>query len=274
MPDHDLTSDLPGPSTGLGSRALRNTILVLTAKVIARLIALVTVLAMIKYLKAASYGGFATVVNYTAIVSVVLDLGFNVLFVREGARHPGDIQRYLRNVMSVRLLMSVVSLGSLTGALATARRRTIDVRVVSRNAAIFGVALALLTFTPNQPSAFAVGFLVGLGSITFMTAATAITQLAADPSMRGRVLALQAIVFLGSTPVGGPIVGAISETFGARYAIALGALATMAASGFGFFTIRRSRKVVLTHDAAPIPLQTDVPGDLALLDPLVTPKAS
>ena len=117
MPDHDLTSDLPAPSTGLGSRALRNTILVLTAKVIGRLIALVTVLAMIKYLKATPYGMFATVANYTAIVSVVLDLGFNVLFVREGARHRNEIQRYLRNVMSVRLLMSVVSLGLLAVAL-------------------------------------------------------------------------------------------------------------------------------------------------------------
>jgi MFS family permease len=171
-------------------------------------------------------------------------------------------------------LMSVVSLGSLTGALATARRKTIDVRIVSRNAAIFGVGLAVLTFAPNQPSAFAIGFLVGLGSIAFMTAATAITQLAADPSMRGRVLALQAIVFLGSTPIGGPIVGAISETLGARYAIALGALATLAASGFGFFTIRRSRTVVPTHDAAPIPFQADVPGELALLGPVITPKAS
>ncbi len=90
---------------GLGSRALRNTVLVLAAKVVARLVALVTVLAMIRYLKAAPYGAFATLVNYTAIVSVVLDLGFNVLFVREGARHPNEIQRYLRNVMSVRLLM-------------------------------------------------------------------------------------------------------------------------------------------------------------------------
>ena len=74
----------------MGSRALRNTMLVLTAKVVARLVALVTVLAMIKYLKAAPYGAFATVVNYTAIVSVVLDLGFNVLFVREGARRPSE----------------------------------------------------------------------------------------------------------------------------------------------------------------------------------------
>jgi O-antigen/teichoic acid export membrane protein len=117
LPDHDLTPDLPAPSSGLGSRALRNTILVLTAKVVARLIALVTVLAMIKYLKATPYGMFATVANYTAIVSVVLDLGFNVLFVREGARHPSEIQRYLRNVMSLRLVMSVVSLGLLAVAL-------------------------------------------------------------------------------------------------------------------------------------------------------------
>jgi O-antigen/teichoic acid export membrane protein len=117
LPDHDLTPDLPAPSSGLGSRALRNTILVLTAKVVARLIALVTVLAMIKYLKATPYGAFATVVNYTAIVSVVLDLGFNVLFVREGARHPTEIQRYLRNVTSLRLLMSIASLGLLAIAL-------------------------------------------------------------------------------------------------------------------------------------------------------------
>src|SRR5579859_1922767 len=73
---------------------------------------------MLRYLKAAPYGAFATLVNYTAIVSVVLDLGFNVLFVREGARQPNEIQRYLRNVMSLRLLMSVVSLGLLAIALA------------------------------------------------------------------------------------------------------------------------------------------------------------
>jgi len=118
LPDHDPTPDLPARSVGLGSRALRNTVLVLTAKVVARLIALVTVLAMVRYLMPAPYGAFATIVNYTAIASVVLDLGFNVLFVREGARHPDEIQRYLRNVMSLRLLMSVVSLGLLALALA------------------------------------------------------------------------------------------------------------------------------------------------------------
>src|SRR6202158_2337195 len=76
---------------------------------------------MVRYLMPASYGAFATLVNYTSIVSVVLDLGFNVLFVREGARHPNEIQRYLRNVMSLRLLMAVVSFVLLAAAL-TANR--------------------------------------------------------------------------------------------------------------------------------------------------------
>ena len=79
----------------------------LSAKVVARLIALVTVLYMIRRLGTDHYGTFTVLINLTAIVSVVLDLGFNVLFVREGARHQAEIQRYLRNVMSVRLLMSI-----------------------------------------------------------------------------------------------------------------------------------------------------------------------
>jgi O-antigen/teichoic acid export membrane protein len=94
----------------LGSRALRNTALVLSAKVVARLIALVTVLYMIRVLGRAHYGSFTVLINLTAIVSVVLDLGFNVLFVREGARHQAEIQRYLRNIMSLRLLMSIAAL--------------------------------------------------------------------------------------------------------------------------------------------------------------------
>jgi O-antigen/teichoic acid export membrane protein len=107
-------------SAGLGSRALRNTVLVLSAKVVARLVALVTVIAMLNHLGPSGYGEFVTLVSYTAIVGVVLDLGFNVLFVREGARHPQQIQRYLRSVMSLRLLMSIVTFVLLAAALAIA----------------------------------------------------------------------------------------------------------------------------------------------------------
>jgi MFS family permease len=170
-------------------------------------------------------------------------------------------------------LLSIISIGSLTAALAAARRTSIDVATVSRNAVIFGIGMALLALAPNRTAAFAVGFLVGFGSIMFMTAATAITQLAANPSMRGRVLALQAIVFLGSTPIGGPILGALSETFGARYGIAVGAAATLAAGAFGLFTVRRSRKVPV-EEVEPIPFRTDAPGHLTGLDAVPTPKAS
>ncbi|HSS60971.1 MAG TPA: flippase [Candidatus Limnocylindrales bacterium] len=110
MPDFDSADGPPAATLGLGSRALRNSIIVLTAKVVARLIALVTVLYMIRWLGKDHYGSFTVLVNLTAIVSVVLDLGFNVLFVREGARHHDEIQRYMRNVMSVRLLMSAAAL--------------------------------------------------------------------------------------------------------------------------------------------------------------------
>ena len=85
----------------MGSRALRNTIVVLTAKVVARLIALLTVIYIVNSLTADRYGSFTVLINLTAIVSVVL--------VREGARHHEQIQRYLRNVMSLRLLMSIVA---------------------------------------------------------------------------------------------------------------------------------------------------------------------
>ncbi len=110
LSDSHAAAASPAAGSGLGSRALRNTVVVLSAKVVARLIALVTVIAASKHLGAANYGTFTTLINYTAIVSVMLDLGFNVLFVREGARHPTEIQRYLRNVMSVRVFMSVASL--------------------------------------------------------------------------------------------------------------------------------------------------------------------
>ena len=119
MPDRVPEPEV-APTRGLGSRALRNTVLVLAAKVLARVVALVTVIAVQRHLTEAPYGAFATLTNYTAIVSVVLDLGFNVLYVREGARDRSSIERYLRNVMSLRALMSVVSLFLLALALGIA----------------------------------------------------------------------------------------------------------------------------------------------------------
>ncbi|MET0727295.1 MAG: MFS transporter [Acidimicrobiales bacterium] len=174
------------------------------------------------------------------------------------------------------LLMSVVGLGSLAGALAAARRKDVNVHLVSHSAVAFGVAMLLLALSPNQPIAFLVGIVMGVTSITFMTTATAIVQLRADPSMRGRVLALQAIVFIGSTPIGGPIVGAISETFGARYALAVGALAAVIAGAYGLGSLRRAARSTLTERVTTdaIAAATDsAPGPVLVRDAVPQPVA-
>ena len=131
------------------------------------------------------------------------------------------------------LLFSVVSVGALIGALAVARRKTITVRAVAFAALGYGGAMALMSMAPNQAIAYAVGPVLGLASIAFLTASTAIVQIESAPHMRGRVLALQAMLFLGSTPIGGPIVGWVSQQFGARYGIGVGAVAALAAGVFG-----------------------------------------
>jgi hypothetical protein len=83
-----------------------------------------------------------------------------------------------------------------------------------------------------------------------MTASTAIVQLHADPAMRGRVLALQAIVFLGSTPIGGPLLGWICEAFGARAGLLVGGVAALAAALFGELAARRTARRIDAREAA------------------------
>jgi len=137
------------------------------------------------------------------------------------------------------LLFSVVSIGALIGALAVARRKSISIRMVGLTAMGYGAALTVMTFVPSVAFALPAGLLVGLGSIAFLTASTSIVQMRSDPTMRGRVLALQAMVFLGSTPIGGPILGWVCEHFGARYGVALGAVAALGAGAWGMYEARR-----------------------------------
>jgi MFS family permease len=137
------------------------------------------------------------------------------------------------------LLFATVSVGALIGALRTARRKTISVRVVALASLAYGVAMTMMAFAPNVWFAFAIGVLLGVASIEFLTASTSIVQIESDPEMRGRVLALQAMLFLGSTPIGGPIVGWVSEEFGARFAVGLGAIAALGAGAWGISKARR-----------------------------------
>jgi MFS family permease len=139
------------------------------------------------------------------------------------------------------IFFSVTAIGSLMGALFTARRRSIETHDVIIASAGFGIAMVVLAASPNLAIAFPIGMAVGWTSIAFMTASTAIVQVRADAAMRGRVLALQAIVFLGSTPIGGPLLGAICDHYGARAGLIVGGVSALGAAFFGAVAVRRSR---------------------------------
>jgi MFS family permease len=140
------------------------------------------------------------------------------------------------------LLYSVLSIGSLLGALIAARRKEVSVTTIAVTSFVFGVSMLVLSVMPSLRAAFPAALIVGLASVGFMTTGTAMMQLRAAPQMRGRVLALQAIVFLGSTPVGGPLLGWVCDTFGSRAGLALGGVAAVLAAGWGLLATRRVRE--------------------------------
>jgi O-antigen/teichoic acid export membrane protein len=106
-----------GAASDIGARAAANTLLLLAARIASRLIALAVVLVIQHRLVDADFGVFNTVVTYTALVSTVVDLGFNTLYVREGARRLDQLERYLDNVASVKIPLSLVGLLVLSGLL-------------------------------------------------------------------------------------------------------------------------------------------------------------
>jgi len=124
--------------------------------------------------------------------------------------------------------------GAVVGGLITASRRTRSAVALSRTAALFGVMELLAALAPHLAVEYVILVLVGAASIAFLALGNATLQLASSPEMRGRVMGLWAVAFLGSTPIGGPIIGAIGEHIGPRYGLAVGAIATLLAAGFAY----------------------------------------
>ncbi|WP_263731593.1 MFS transporter [Cellulomonas sp. SG140] len=128
------------------------------------------------------------------------------------------------------ILGSILAIGSLAGALLAARRERPRVRLVIGAAFGFGVAAGVLALMPTYPS-FAIACIpVGLASLTMMTAANATIQMSTDPAVRGRVMSLYMMVFMGATPIGSPVVGWIGQQFGARWSIGIGSITALLVS--------------------------------------------
>ena len=128
------------------------------------------------------------------------------------------------------LLMSFMGAGAFVGALVSANRARPSHRLLAFAGGAFGALLIGAALAPTLPVELLVLLPLGAAMITFQATANSLLQLNSDPAFRGRVMALYVMVFLGTTPVGGPIVGWVAEQFGARTGLGLGGLATVIAS--------------------------------------------
>jgi MFS family permease len=140
-------------------------------------------------------------------------------------------------------ITTVFSVGSLVGSLLIARRTTMDNRLLARACVGLGVASLLVALSPTVLTAAIAGALAGATGIAFLSATMTALQLHSIPVMRGRVMALYTILFLGSTPIGGPVAGWIAEVFGTRWSIGLGAVAALASGLAGLWVLRRRESV-------------------------------
>jgi len=173
-------------------------------------------------------------ITYAMLAAIgLLAYNFNVtlpLFVTH-ALHGSDAE--------FTILYSILSVGSLAGALWVARRGRVTVRSAILGASALGVTLLALSATPTVAIATTVAFVVGTASILYTTSTTALVQVRARPDMHGRLLALQTIFLVGSSALGGPISGWVADRFGARALIAMGGVVCLVAAGVGYVSERR-----------------------------------
>ncbi len=136
-------------------------------------------------------------------------------------------------------MTAAMGVGAVCGGLVVAARGVTGVKPLISAAVTFGAAILLAAAAPNIYVACAALLLVGAGSVTFLAVGNATLQLGATPTMRGRVMALWAVAFLGSTPIGGPVAGYVSEQFGGRAGLIMGGVACWVAAAGAFLLVRR-----------------------------------
>ncbi len=142
------------------------------------------------------------------------------------------------------LLVTAMGVGSLAGALVSGARGRVSPALLVGSSLAFGGFTVLAAVAPTLPLVTVALVLVGAASVTFAAGVNSSLQLAVEPEMRGRVMALYSVVFLGSTPIGAPIAGALSELAGPRAGLMLGAVAALTAAGVAYVVLHRRGEVV------------------------------
>jgi len=137
------------------------------------------------------------------------------------------------------LLTSIMAVGSVIGALLAAKRERPRVAFMLAGAACFGVGFTLAALMPSYWLFGLTLVIVGVSAQTFTTTVNSTVQLATEPAMRGRVLAILLAIALGGTPIGAPIVGWVADTFGPRWALGVGAASGFAAALVGLYYLAK-----------------------------------
>jgi MFS family permease len=141
------------------------------------------------------------------------------------------------------LLSSIMAIGSVVGALLSARRERPRVALLFAGAAFFGAGCAIAALMPNY-WLFAVALVaVGISSQTLMTTANGVVQMTTEPKLRGRVMAIYMAIFMGGTPIGAPVVGWVADAFGPRWALGVAAASGFAAALVGVFYLVKYRNL-------------------------------
>jgi MFS family permease len=147
-------------------------------------------------------------------------------------------------------MTAAMGVGAVVGGLYAAGRGKTGLASLTKSCVVFAVVIAAAALAPNLTVELIALAAVGAASVTFLAKGNSTLQLAAAPQMRGRVMALWAVAFLGSTPIGGPIVGAVAQYIGPRWGLGLGALACAVAAMIGALVLRRVRKAELAARVA------------------------
>ena len=142
-------------------------------------------------------------------------------------------------------LTVAMGLGSIAGGLYVASRKKIKIGMLVNAAWMFGATTLLASIAPSFVLALAALALVGFFSICFLSLGNTTLQLESEPNMRGRVMSLWTMAFLGSTPIGGPIIGLIGEHAGPRWGLVVGGVAALIAAGIGALQIAKDKKLAL-----------------------------
>jgi MFS family permease len=151
------------------------------------------------------------------------------------------------------LLGSIMAIGSLAGALLSARRERPRTRHVVGAALAFGVFASINAMMPTY-LLFAITLVpVGLSALTMITSANATVQMSVEPALRGRVMALYMAIFMGGTPIGSPIVGWIGEEWGARWSILTGGLVTIVTALGAIVWLVRTHRLRISSDLIEVP---------------------